>query len=221
MKTSGVTQTMAHPTSDIAFTPAVKAIQARRGSRGAYARMEGNGGWRNRVDPELAAFIAGRDSFFIATASAQGQPYVQHRGGPRGFLRVIDERTLGFADYRGNRQYITVGNLAENDRALLFLIDYANGQRVKIWGRARVVEGDPALAAKLMFEGYNAKPEQVILFEIEAWDANCPRHIPRLVAAEDVAATVLRLEARVAELEAQLSGGGAGRDEEVASASRR
>lgn len=204
---------MAHPTSDIAFTPAVKAIQERRGSRGAYARIEGNGGWRDRVDPELAAFIAERDSFFIATASAQGQPYMQHRGGPRGFLRVIDERTLGFADYRGNRQYITLGNLAENDRALLFLIDYGNSQRVKIWGRARAVDSDPALTAKLMPEGYKAKPEQVILFDIEAWDANCPRHIPRLVAAEDVGATVHRLEARIAELEAQLSRTGTARAE--------
>jgi uncharacterized protein len=214
-------QPMSHPNSDIAFTPAVKAIQERRGSRGAYARMEGNGGWRDRVDPELAAFIAERDSFFIATASAQGQPYVQHRGGPRGFLRIIDERTLGFADYRGNRQYITLGNLAENDRALLFLIDYANGRRVKIWGRARVVDSDPELIETLMPEGYKAKPEQIILFDIEAWDANCPRHIPRLVAAEDVAATIRRLEARIAELEAPLPRAGAARAEDGASASRR
>jgi uncharacterized protein len=198
---------MTSPTSDIAFTPAVKAIQQRRGSRHAYGRMEENGGWEDRVTPDLAAFIAERDSFFIATANAQGQPYIQHRGGPRGFLRVIDERTLGFADYRGNRQYITLGNLAENARAFLFLIDYAERRRIKIWGRARVVDGDPSLVATLMPEGYKAKPEQVILFDIEAWDANCPQHIPRMIPADAAAATVGRLEARVAELEAQVAAG--------------
>ena len=167
--------------------------------------MEDGGGWQDRVTPELAAFIAERDSFFIATANAQGQPYVQHRGGPAGFLRVLDERTLAFADYRGNRQYITLGNLAENDRAFLFLIDYANRRRIKIWGRARVVDGDPGLTARLMPGGYKAKPEQVIVFDIDAWDANCPQHIPRMLPADEVAATLARLEARVAELEAQLA----------------
>jgi len=198
---------MTESTSDIAFTPAVKAIQQQRGSRHAYARMEENGGWKDRVTPDLAAFIAERDSFFIATANAQGQPYIQHRGGPRGFLRVVDERTLGFADYRGNRQYITLGNLAENERAFLFLMDYANRQRIKIWGRARVVDDDRELVARLMPEGYKAKPEQVILFDIEAWDANCPQHIPRMIPAEEAAAAIVRLEARVAELEAQVAGG--------------
>jgi hypothetical protein len=198
---------MTTPTSDIAFTPAVKAIQERRGSRHAYARMEDNGGWDDRVTPDLAAFIAERDSFFIASANAQGQPYIQHRGGPAGFLRVLDDRTLGFADYRGNRQYITLGNLAENDRAFLFLIDYERRRRIKIWGRARVVDGDPELIARLMPDRYKAKPEQVILFDIEAWDANCPQHIPRMLPADEVAATVARLEARVAELEAQLAAG--------------
>ena len=198
---------MTTPTSDIAFTPAVKAIQERRGSRHAYARMEDNGGWDDRVTPDLAAFIAERDSFFIASANAQGQPYIQHRGGPAGFLRVLDDRTLGFADYRGNRQYITLGNLAENDRAFLFLIDYERRRRIKIWGRARVVDGDPELIARLMPDRYKAKPEQVILFDIEAWDANCPQHIPRMLPADEAAATVARLEARVAELEAQLAAG--------------
>jgi predicted pyridoxine 5'-phosphate oxidase superfamily flavin-nucleotide-binding protein len=192
-------------TSDIAFTPTVKAIQERRGSRHAYARMEANGGWEDRVTPDLAAFIAERDSFFVATANAQGQPYIQHRGGPRGFLRVVDERTLAFADYRGNRQYITLGNLAENERAFLFLIDYARRRRIKLWGRARVVADDPALLARLMPEGYKAKPEQAIVFDIEAWDANCPQHIPQLFAADEVAATIGKLEARVADLEAQLA----------------
>ena len=199
---------MTHYNSDIAFTPAVKEVQLRRGSRRAYARMEENGGWRDRVDPDLAAFIAERDSFFIATANAEGQPYIQHRGGPPGFLCVLDERTLAFADYRGNRQYITVGNLVENDRAFLFLVDYANQRRIKVWGRARVVDDDPKLIASLMPKGYEAKPEQVIVFDIEAWDANCPRHIPRLYSEEDVTATVARLEARIAELELKLAAAG-------------
>jgi uncharacterized protein len=196
---------MSHSTSDVAFTPAVKRIQEARGSRRAYARMEDKGGWSDRVDPDLAAFIGERDSFFIATANGDGQPYIQHRGGPRGFLHVIDEHTLGFADYRGNRQYITLGNLAENDRAFLFLMDYANRRRIKIWGRARVVEGDDAVTARLMRPGYKAKPEQVILFDVEARDANCPRHIPRMFEEEDVAAMVRPLQARIAELEADLA----------------
>ena len=196
---------MTRSNSDIAFTAAVKEIQQRRGSRRAYARMEENGGWHDRIDPDLAAFIAERDSFFIATANARGQPYIQHRGGPPGFLRVLDERTLGFADYRGNRQYITLGNLAENGLAFLFLIDYANRRRIKIWGRARVVDGDPTMLARLMPPGYKAIPEQAILFDVEAWDANCPQHIPRMFAADAVAATVAKLEARIADLEAQLA----------------
>ena len=167
-------------TSDIAFTPAVKAVQTRHGSRASYARLEERGGWSDRITPELAAFIAERDSFFLGTASADGQPYIQHRGGPKGFLRVLDERTLGFVDYRGNRQYISTGNLAENERAFLFLMDYEHQQRIKIWGRAEAIEDDAALQAKLMPEGYAAKPERVIRFRVEAWDANCPQHIPRL-----------------------------------------
>jgi predicted pyridoxine 5'-phosphate oxidase superfamily flavin-nucleotide-binding protein len=196
---------MAVSTIDVAFTPSVKAVQERRGSRRTYARLDENGGWNNTVTPALAAFIAQRDSLFFATASAAGQPYVQHRGGPRGFLRILDERTLGFADFRGNRQYITVGNLAENERAFMFLIDYEKQRRIKLWGRARVVENDAALLDKLMPEGYRARPEQAILFTLEAWDANCPQHIPRLYAEEDVARIVGELEARIAALEAQVA----------------
>jgi predicted pyridoxine 5'-phosphate oxidase superfamily flavin-nucleotide-binding protein len=198
------------PVSDVAFSPAVKAIQARRGSREAYARREARGGWRDRVTPDLAAFLGQCRSFFLATASAAGQPYIQHRGGPPGFLAVLDERTLGFADFAGNRQYITLGNLAENDRAFIFLMDYANRQRIKLWGRARVVEDDPALLARLMPAGYDATPEQAILFTLEAWDANCRQHIPQLFAAEDVAAAVGRLQARISELEAELAAARAG-----------
>jgi uncharacterized protein len=191
-------------TSDVAFTPAVKAEQERRGSRPQYARMERTRGWRSTVTPELAAFLAERNSFYLATANAAGQPYIQHRGGPKGFLRVVDERTLGFADFKGNRQYITAGNLAENDRAFIFLMDYAQQQRIKIWGRARVVE-DEALTALLHAPGYAGKPEQAILFTIEAWDANCRQHIPQLLAAADVAEAVGRLQARIDELEAELA----------------
>ena len=191
------------PSSDVAFTSAVKAVQGRRGSRKAYRRMEERGGWQTRVTPELAAFLAERDSAYLATANAAGQPYVQHRGGPKGFIRVLDDNTLGFADFVGNRQYITTGNLAENDSAFLFLMDYAHRQRIKIWGRARVVENEAELLAKLMPEGYEARPQQAILFTIEAWDVNCPQHIPQKLDAADVAAAVAKLERRVSELEAE------------------
>ncbi len=192
------------PSSDVAFTAAVKAVQARRGSRKAYRRMEEErGGWQTQVTPELAAFLAERDSVYLATANRAGQPYVQHRGGPKGFIRVLDEKTLGFADFVGNRQYITTGNLAENDRALLFIMDYVERRRVKIWGRAHVVENDPELVARLMPEGYKAQPQQAIVFAIEAWDVNCPQHIPQKFDAADVAAAVEKLENRIGELEAE------------------
>jgi uncharacterized protein len=192
------------PSSDVAFTAAVKAIQERRGSRRAYRRLEEKGGWRTTVTPELAQFIAERDSLYFATCNGEGQPYIQHRGGPKGFLRVIDERTLGFADYRGNRQYITTGNLAENDRAFLFLPDYAQRQRIKIWGRARVVDDDAALITRLMPQGYRAEAEQAILFTIAAWDVNCPQHIPQKFDVTDMDATVAPLYARIAVLEAEI-----------------
>ena len=196
---------MSASTVDVAFTPAVKAFQERRGSRRAYARLEENGGWSSAVTPELEAFIAERDSFYLATANASGQPYIQHRGGPRGFLRVLDGRTLGFADFRGNRQYITAGNLAENDRAFIFLMDYENRQRIKLWGRARLVEDDAALLARLTPDDYGARAEQAILFTIEAWDANCPKHIPKMYAEEEVERIVNGLQARITQLEAQLA----------------
>ena len=194
-----------HPSSDVAFTPAVKAFQEQRRSRRHYARMEAEGGFRTAVTPDLAAFLAEARSFYLATASAEGQPYVQHRGGPAGFLRVLDERTLGFADFKGNRQYITTGNLAENDRAYIFVMDYARRRRVKLWGRARVVEEDAALMARLWPEGYAARPEQVILFRIAAWDTNCPQHIPHKFDAADVAQALAVRDARIAELEAELA----------------
>jgi predicted pyridoxine 5'-phosphate oxidase superfamily flavin-nucleotide-binding protein len=196
---------MTAPRSDVAFTPSVKAIQAARGSRKAYEKMEARGGFRDRVTDELVAFLAGLDTAYLATANADGQPYAQHRGGPKGFIRVIDDRTIGFADFAGNRQYITTGNLAENARAFLFLMDYVRCQRVKLWGHARVVDDDPNLVARLMPDGYAAHGEQAILFKIEAWDINCPRHIPRKLDAADVADAIARLEKRIAVLEAENS----------------
>jgi predicted pyridoxine 5'-phosphate oxidase superfamily flavin-nucleotide-binding protein len=192
---------MLHPSSDIAFSQAVKAVQTRRGSRAAYAKVEAHGGFRTGIDETLTAFLAQVDTAYLATASAAGQPYAQHRGGPKGFIRVIDAHTVGFADFIGNRQYISTGNLAENDRAFLFLIDYANRRRIKLWGRARVVEGDAGLRALLMPEGYAARPEQVVLFTVEAWDANCPQHIPQKFDGADVAAAIQRLQDRIAHLE--------------------
>jgi predicted pyridoxine 5'-phosphate oxidase superfamily flavin-nucleotide-binding protein len=194
---------MHDPSSDVAFTAAVKAVQARRGSRAAYARVEASGGFETRITDELALFVADRDSAYLATASASGRPYVQHRGGPKGFIRVLDEHTLGWADFRGNRQYVTTGNLAENDQAFLFLMDYARRARVKIWGRARVVEDDPALVERLMPDGYRAKPEQAVLFTVEAWDVNCPQHIPRKLDAAEVEDALARLRERVVALEAE------------------
>jgi predicted pyridoxine 5'-phosphate oxidase superfamily flavin-nucleotide-binding protein len=191
------------PSSDIAFTPAVKAIQARRGSRAAYARMEGGGGWQTQVTPALAAFLAEQESVILATANAEGQPYAQHRGGPKGFIQVLDEKTLAFADFRGNRQYITQGNLAENSKAFIIAIDYRRRERVKIWGRARVIEDHATLVAQLLPQGDRAKTEQAILFEVEAWDTNCRRHIPQMLPAGEVAATVAGLRQRIQELEAE------------------
>jgi predicted pyridoxine 5'-phosphate oxidase superfamily flavin-nucleotide-binding protein len=191
--------------SDVAFSPAVKAIQTRKGSRKAYAHVEQNGGWRTGIDADLTAFLAAQDSMFLATASANGQPYIQHRGGPKGFIRILDNNTLAFADYSGNRQYITQGNLTENPKATIFLIDYAHRRRVKIWGEARVVDDDPALLQSLMPQGYKARPEQVILFKISAWDTNCPQHIPQKFDAADVAAALASRDARIAELEVELA----------------
>lgn len=190
--------------SDVAFTPAVKAIQARKGSREAYARAEQRG-WRTEVDENLAAFLADANSFYFATASADGQPYIQHRGGPKGFLKVLDKQTLAFADYAGNQQYLTQGNLSENPKAYIFVMDYAHRRRVKIWGAARVVEDDDALTMSLMPKGYRARPEQVIVFKIAAWDTNCPQHIPQKFDAADVAAALAARDQRIAELEAEVA----------------
>jgi predicted pyridoxine 5'-phosphate oxidase superfamily flavin-nucleotide-binding protein len=191
--------------SDVAFTPTVKAIQTRKGSRRAYASMEQRGSWQTRITPALAEFIERQVSIFLGTASQDGQPYIQHRGGPSGFLKVLGDRTIGFADFTGNRQYITLGNLSDNPKAHLFLIDYAVRQRVKIWGEARVIEDDPDLIAELMPEGYRARPEQAILFTVSAWDANCPQHIPQRFEAAEVGAMLAERDKRIEGLEAELA----------------
>ena len=191
--------------SDIAFTPTVKAIQARKGSRDAYARMEAHGGFPTMSDDDLADFIAAQTSVFLGTANASGQPYIQHRGGPPGFLKVLDGRTLGLADFSGNRQYITQANLQDNPKVFLFLIDYANRRRIKLWGTAEVVEGDGALNARLAIPGYKARIEQSILIRLEAWNANCPQHIPQRFEAADAMKAIALRDARIAELEAEVS----------------
>ncbi|HEU4779183.1 MAG TPA: pyridoxamine 5'-phosphate oxidase family protein [Steroidobacteraceae bacterium] len=195
--------TIAYP-SDIAFTDAVKAQQNRMGSRRAYAHMEESSGWQTRITPELQEFIAARDSMYLATANAAGQPYIQHRGGPPGFLRVIDEQTIGFADFAGNKQYITLGNIQENTKAHVFLMDYTHRRRIKIWGVLSAVEGDAALNAQLKPEGYKARVERVMLIKVAAWDVNCPQHIPVKIAADDVGAALAKRDARIAELEAEV-----------------
>jgi uncharacterized protein len=190
--------------SDVAFTPSVKAVQSSKGSRKSYERMEERGSWETRITPDLARFIEVQTSVFLATANVEGQPYIQHRGGPSGFLKVLDDMTIGFADFAGNRQYITQGNLMENPKAHLFLIDYAQRQRIKIWGEARIVEDNSELLAKLMPDAYKARPEQLILFTVSAWDANCPQHIPQRFEAADVAAALVERDKRIEELETEV-----------------
>ncbi|HNW64068.1 MAG TPA: pyridoxamine 5'-phosphate oxidase family protein [Piscinibacter sp.] len=192
-------------TSDVAFTDTVKAIQSRKGSRAAYARLEAGASWEQAITPELKAEIEAQTSVFLATVNRDGQPYIQHRGGPAGFLRVLDERTIGFADFAGNRQYITQGNLLDNPKVHLFLIDYANRRRIKVWGTARVVEGDEELLRRLMPAGYRARPEQVVLLTVTAWDVNCPQHIPQRFEAADVQAAISSRDQRIATLEAEIA----------------
>ena len=193
------------PSSDIAFTPTVKAIQAAKGSRQSYARMESRGGWQTTVTPELASFIAELDMFYLGTANSAGQPYIQYRGGPKGFLKVVDNRTLGFADFGGNRQYISVGNLSENSKAFLFLMDYANQQRIKVWGTAEVIEGDAYLLERLHDHTYDGKVERAILFRIEAWDVNCSQHIHRRFPEAVVEPVIASLESQIAELQREIA----------------
>lgn len=190
--------------SDIAFTPAVKAIQAKMGSRDSYSRMEHGEGWQTTVTEELAEFLGELDMFYLGTANSAGQPYIQYRGGAPGFLKVVDEHTLGFADFGGNRQFITLGNLAENPQAFIFLMDYAHRRRVKLWGTARVIEGDARLQAQLREPAYPGQVQRVILFTVEAWDVNCQQHIHTRFSQRQVAPVIETLQSRVADLEAEV-----------------
>ena len=191
--------------SDAAFSPAVKKWQEKAGSRAGYVRMEEKGGWRDTIDEGLAAFIAERDSFYLATASADGQPYIQHRGGKKGFLKVLDEKTLAFADFSGNKQFISAGNLSENTKAYIFLMDYANRRRIKIWGTAKVVEDDPEFLERVFDSDYKARAERVMVFTITAWDVNCPQHIPVKFDKEEVDEVLEPFKQRIAELEAEVA----------------
>ena len=190
--------------SDIAFTPAVKGIQTAKGSRAGYAKVERRG-WQTHVTPELTEFLAGMDMFYLGTANAEGQPYIQYRGGSPGFLKAVDEKTLAFADFGGNRQFITLGNLSENPKAFIFLMDYANSQRIKLWGEARVVEDDPGLLDQLRDPVYPGKVERAIVFTIEAWDINCPQHIHKRYAQRQIEPVIEKLQSRIADLETQLA----------------
>ncbi len=190
--------------SDIAFTPAVKSIQSSKGSRTGYARMERGGSWETTITPELEGFLAELDMFYLGTANGAGQPYIQYRGGSPGFLKKIDDKTLGFADFGGNRQYVTLGNLSENSQAFIFLMDYAHSQRIKLWGKARVVEDDPVLLETLRDPAYPGKVERAILFDMEAWDVNCPQHIHKRFSQQQLTPIITQLQTRIAELEAKL-----------------
>ena len=198
---------MSRAFSDIAFTPSVRAVQTRMGSRAAYARLDHAPDARDALTAEEEAFIAARDGFYQATVSETGWPYVQFRGGPAGFLKVLDAKTLGYADFRGNVQYVSVGNLAGDDRVSLILMDYANRRRLKILGQARVVEPDedPALLARLTLPDYRAQVQRAVVITVHAFDWNCPQHItPRFTLAEvDAAAAPLRAE--LAELRAKVA----------------
>jgi predicted pyridoxine 5'-phosphate oxidase superfamily flavin-nucleotide-binding protein len=194
----------AHYPSDVVFSPAVKALQEAHGSRHAYARMEQGRGWQTGITEDIQGFIESQTTLFMATANLDGQPYMQHRGGPAGFLHVLDAHTLAFADFTGNRQFISTGNLQDNPKAQLFLMDYAHRQRLKIWGEARV-ETDPALIERLMPAGYKARAEQAIVFSVKAWDANCPQHIPQLVDVNEVVPAIVERDRRIAELEAEVA----------------
>jgi hypothetical protein len=195
---------MSRPISDVAFTPAVKAAQEERGSRKAYEKVEQRGSWKDIVTPELAEFIAQRDSFHLGTAGREGQPYIQHRGGPRGFLKVLDPRTLAMADYAGNAQYISLGNLSENPKAFIFLMDYPNRHRIKIWGEAEFLENDPELLARVVDPEYEARPERVLVFHVKAWDVNCTQHIRQRFTLEEMEPIYESMQRRISELEARL-----------------
>ncbi len=198
-----MTQAAPQYVSDVAFTPAVKAVQSQLGSRNGYANMERGRGWANTITDDLRDFIARRDSFYLGTASADGRPYIQHRGGPPGFLKVLDDQTIAFADFSGNRQYVSLGNLSENNQMFIFLMDYANQRRIKIWGWGEVIDDDPELLEQLADPNYPGKPERAFVFHVEAWDVNCPQHITQRFTSDEISPLVEQLRSRIVELEAE------------------
>jgi len=187
-------------TSDIVFTPAVKRFQEQFKSRNSYARMEQFGGWNTKVSKDLESFLEGMDSFYFGSANSDGQPYIQHRGGEKGFLKVIDNETLAFADFSGNKQYISIGNLSENNKATIFLMHYASKTRIKIWGTA-YVDTDETLINSLRDENYSAKIERVIVFKVKAWDVNCKQHIKQRFTADEIKHITEPLETKIKTLE--------------------
>ena len=200
---------MSHAFADIAFTPSVKAAQQRDGSRAGYARNfeTGTEVFKDRLGDAEVDFIAAQRSFTMATVSETAWPYLQHRGGPRGFLKVLDDRTLAFADFAGNRQLVSVGNAAGNDRVALILVDYANRVRLKVLGRLGITDWAPhdPLATKLLEPGYRARPQRILTIKVKGFDWNCPQHIPVRIDAEDVQRALDERDARIAALEAQLA----------------
>lgn len=191
--------------SDIAFTAQVKREQEKRGSRAGYAKMEQKGGWGDRITEDLAAYLAERDSIYLATSNAEGQPYIQHRGGRPGFIKALDDKRLAFADFAGNKQYISIGNVAENPKAFIFAMDYRNRRRIKLWGTLEVVESDDSLMVRLIDPDYDATPERAFVFTVEAWDVNCPQHITQRWSEAEIAPLVDAMSARIEELEAELA----------------
>jgi len=190
--------------ADIVFSEAVRATQARYGASEVGDRILARG-WRTAVDADLGEFLAAQDSFYLSTASADGRPYIQHRGGPMGFLKILDDKTLAFADFRGNKHYITAGNLSENDQAFIFLMSYAAQTRIKIWGRAEVVDDDPSLIAALSDTAYDGVIERAIKFHVEAWDINCRQHITRRYTEPDIEKLVAGLQSKIIELQTELA----------------
>lgn len=191
-------------TSDIAFTPAVKELQKKYNSRNSYARMEVNGGWQSEITPQLKQFLNGLDSFYLGTSNTDGQPYIQHRGGPKGFLKVLDKKRLVFADYAGNKQYISTGNLSENNKGFIFLMDYPSRTRIKIWGTINVIFDDKELLDSLSDSSYRARLERAMIFTVDAWDANCPQHIKQRFTSEDIDKITKPLLSKIKELEEKL-----------------
>jgi predicted pyridoxine 5'-phosphate oxidase superfamily flavin-nucleotide-binding protein len=194
---------MAHNFGSLIFTPVIKALQERHGSRRQYARLENAAGSPDRLGPDEVSFIAGRDSFYMATVGETGWPYIQHRGGPKGFLKVIDDRTVAFADFAGNKQFVSAGNLSIDARVALIMVDYPAQARLKILGRVQILEGNPAkeLIERLRDPSYKAAVERVMLIRVEAFDWNCPQHITPRYTADEIQDALKPIEERLHKLE--------------------